>query len=89
MLNLSHTFPSVRGLKNGTALTPLPLNFVFNYASKKVQKIRCLKLNETKADDINLPRENYTSKKQGTYNVTWMHVCATIVAVEINNYYTF
>jgi hypothetical protein len=65
-------FPIQNGLKQGDALTPLLLNFVWGYAIRKIQKNEeGVKLNGTHqllpyADDVNIKGENTFTKKKNT-----------------------
>jgi len=70
--NMSDTFPAQNGLKLGDASSPLPDNFTFGYAIRKVQvNQNRLKMNRTHQllvynDDINLKDlyQNVTNKSK-------------------------
>ena len=84
--NLSEMFPIKNGLKQGDALTPLLLNFAFEYAFRRVQLNQDgLKLNGTHqrlvyADDVNILGRSVHIKK----NTKALLVGSKEIGLEVN-----
>jgi hypothetical protein len=84
---LSKSFPIQNGLKQGDALSPLLLNFAFEYAIRKVQEDQArLKLDGTNqllayADDVNLLGNNIGTIKKNTETLI---DASKVVGVELN-----
>jgi hypothetical protein len=70
--HFSDNFPIQNGLKQGDALSPLPINFALEYAIRKFQENQAgLKLNGTHqrlayADDVNLLGDNIDTINKNT-----------------------